>query len=113
MSFKVKGPKEDADTKRQREQAEARAESSRTDSTKRDLDRLTEDLLRAFGRRSALGGLAGGAPTADASGGGTGAGFGGGTGEGGSFDPGFLFDPLDEGEFSLGREFGRNYDRYA
>jgi hypothetical protein len=97
MSFKVKQPKEDPKTAQARQQAEDRARNTRVDATKRDLDRLTEELLRAFGRRTSFAGLSagiggglGGGSYGGVSGGGGGGSGGGGFG-GGSYDPGFGF----------------------
>lgn len=90
--FKAKPPQEDPETKKRREQAEQRAESSRIDETQRDLGRLTDELLRAFGRRTTLGSLAGGAPTFASAGGGGGGG--GGSGDGAAA---YQFNPLSIG----------------
>src|SRR5262245_30968847 len=103
VKMSVKGPREDPATARARQQAESRAEKNRTDATQRDLGRLTEELLRTFGRRGLGTSLGGGLPGA---GGGVGAAAGGGGGVaagGGSYDPGAIFvdvDPFSEGGFS-------------
>lgn len=103
VQVKAKAPKEDPETKRRREQAQDRADTARNTATQRDLDSLTEELLRVFGRKGSVinalfsPGSLGGSPTGGgvAAAGGGGAGGGGGVAAGGgSFDPGaFFVDP--------------------
>ncbi|MBI1359865.1 MAG: hypothetical protein GC155_06215 [Alphaproteobacteria bacterium] len=99
MSFKAKAPKEDPATQQAREAAQARADTSRKDETQRNLDSLTRELLRVFGRSSG-GGLAGGGGAAGA---GSLAGAGTVASGGGSFDPGsigpIVVDPFSEGGY--------------
>lgn len=119
MITRTKQAVEDPETKRRRLQAEDRADKSRTDATQRDLQSLTDQLLRIFGRKSPLAALPAGFPgfttpgTSPAPGVGGGYppapggappaptyGGGGGNSSGGSFDPGSVFyDPRQPGDY--------------